>query len=50
MSKRFGILITVMLAFAVAPAVAFAGDSTDDAAKKAERDKVVKLVPRKPSG
>ena len=37
MSKRFGILITVLLAFAVAPAVAFAGDSTDDAAKKAER-------------
>ena len=37
MSKRFGILITVLLAFAVAPAVAFAGDRTDDAAKKAER-------------
>ena len=37
MSKRFGILITVLLAFVVAPAVAFAGDSTDDVAKKAER-------------
>ena len=37
MSKRFGFLITVMLAFAVAPAVAFAGESSDDSAKKAER-------------
>jgi len=37
MTKRFGILITAVLAFAIAPAVALAGDGDDVTDKKAER-------------
>ncbi len=37
MTKRFGILITAVLAFAIAPAVALAGQSDEAAAKKADR-------------
>ena len=37
MSKRFGVLFTAVLAFAIVPAVASAADSEDAAAKKAAR-------------
>ena len=37
MSKRLGVLITAVLAFAIVPAVALAGSDSDAADKKAER-------------